>query len=138
MAEEKENVVEENNETKPENNQSNNGGSKYHLIQPNFTMSIVFAAIVLGLELLHSILAACGINGNLPWMIINAVFTAGAVVVGILALKLFLRETNPKRNEDLASFIISMVAFILAFCFVLWFGFDCIRNTIGFFRDLAN
>ena len=136
MAEEKETVQEETNETKTENSSSSNGGSKYHLIQPNFTMSIVFAAIACGLELIHSILAACGVSGDLAWMIINAIFTAGAIVVGVLALKLFLKETNPKRGEDLASFIISLCAFIIAFCLAIWFGADCLRNTINFFRSL--
>ena len=129
MAEEK--------ETKEETS-SNNGGKKYHLIQPNFTMSIVYAAIVCGIELIHSILAACGIGGNLTWMIINIVCAAGEIVVGILALKLFLRETNPKRNEDLASFIISMVAFIIAFVLALWFCIDGTRNIVGFIHELIN
>ena len=129
MAEEK--------ETKQETS-SNNGGKKYHLIQPNFTMSIVYAAIVCAIELLHSILAACGISGNLPWMIINIACAAGEIMVGILALRLFLKETNPKRNEDLASFIISLVAFIVAFVLALYFCIDGTRNLIGFIRDIVN
>ena len=129
------NEVEAKEEAKAEQKESN-GASKYHLIKENFNKALTFAIIICAIDLVHGILAACGVSGNLPWLIINCVCVAGLVVFGIFSLLLFIRKTNPKRNEDLASFIISLVAFILAFLFALWFFGDAIRNLIGFFKEL--
>ena len=134
MAEEKETQVEK----KEENNSNNNDGSKYHLIKENFNKALFFAIVICAIDLLHGILAACGVKGNLPWLIINVVCAAGLIVFGILSLLLFLKATNPKRNEDLASFIISLVAFILAFVVALYFCIDGTRNLIGFIKEIFN
>lgn len=134
MAEEKETKEVE---TKEETS-SNNGGKKYHLIKENFNKSLFFAIVIAAIITVHTILEYCGIHGNLPWLIINIACTAGLVVFGVLTLVLFLHTTNKKRGEDITSFIISLVAFIVAFVFVFLYGVDAIRNFIGFIRDILN
>lgn len=138
MAEEKETVVEENNETKTENTSSNNGGKKYHLIKENFNKALTYAIIVAAIITLHAILEACRVSGNLPWLIINIACTAGLVVFGIITLVFFLKTANVKRNEDLTTFIISLVAFIVAFVFALYYCIDGTRNLVGLFHEIFN
>lgn len=126
-------------ETKTE---SSNGGSKYHLIRENFNKALKFAIIGLGIETIVWILTAIFgtvIDNNVVNIInclILAAGCAGLVFVGIVELKLFLNETNPKHTEDVASFVISLVAFIIAFLSALWFGIDSIQSLIWFFRGL--
>ena len=129
-------------EEKKEENTNNNGGTKYHLIRENFNKALIWAIIGLGIQTVVWILTAIfgtAIDGNVVNIIqciILAAGCAGMVFVGIVELKLFLNKTNPKHTEDIASFIISLVAFILAFLTVGWWAFDSIDSLISFFRGL--
>lgn len=132
-------------ETKEETKEeSNNQGDKpkYHLIRPNFNKALKFAIIGLGIETIVWILAAIFgtvIDNNIVNIldcVLQAAGCAGLVFVGIVELKLFINETNPKHTEDIASFIISLVAFILAFLSAFWFAINSIESLIAFFRGL--
>ena len=136
MAEEKETQVEQ----KEENKSSNNGGKKeYHLIKENFNKAIIWGIIGLGIitviEILIAVFNAVIDNNilNLIRAILNAVECGGLIVVGIVELKLFINDTNPNRDKDIASFIISLVAFIIAFLTAVSSGIEVIRNLIWFF-----
>ena len=129
-------------ETKAEENTNSGDKPKYHLIRENFNKALKFAIIGLGIETVVWILSAIFgtvIDNNVVNIInclILAAGCAGLVFVGIVELKLFINDTNPKHNEDIASFIISLVAFILAFLSALWFAIDSIESLIWFFRGL--
>ena len=129
-------------ETKAEENTNSGDKPKYHLIRENFNKALKFAIIGLGIETIVWILTAIFgtvIDNNVVNIInclILAAGCAGLVFVGIVELKLFINETNPKHTEDIASFIISLVAFIIAFLSALWFGIDSIESLIWFFRGL--
>ena len=105
--------------------------------QENLTRSIVYAAIITALMITHSILDVF-VHGNLPWFIINAIFTAGAVVVGILAALLFFKKTKDNMKNDLPSFIVSLVAMCVCLLCAIWWSVDMLTNLFGFIHDLAN
>ena len=139
--EEKEEETKE--ETKAEETKSeSNGGTKYHIIRENFNKALKFAIIGLAIETIAWILVAIFgtvIDNNVHNIlncVVEAAACAGLVFVGIVELKLFMAETNPKRTEDLASFIISLVAFILAFLSAFWFAIDSIQSLVWFFQGL--
>lgn len=149
MFEDNENEVIEAKEVKEEEKKeekvdaSNNSGTKYHLIRENFNKALMWAIIGLGIETVVGILLA--IFGamldeknvfNLIQCIIYGAGCAGLVLVGVVELTLFLNKTNPDRDKDIASFIISLVAFIIAFLSALGFGISSITNLIDFFRFL--
>ena len=121
---------------------NNNEGPKYHLIRENFNKALIWAIIGLGIETLVWILTAIfgtALDGNIVNILDCVVFAAGCaglVFVGIVEVKLFINKTNPKHTEDIASFIISLVAFILAFLTAFWYGIESIRALIDFFRGL--
>ena len=129
-------------ETKAEETSSNNGGKKYHLIQENFKKALMWAIIGCAAMTIIWILDAifCAvIEGNAENIVISAIYAVGCaamIFVGIVELKLFLGETNAKRGEDLASFLISLIAFIIAFITAFWFGIDAIQRLVWFIRGL--
>ena len=121
---------------------SSNGKPKYHLIRENFNKALLWAIIGLGIQTVVWVLTAIigtVIDNNVVNIIQCVILAAGCVgmvFVGIVEFKLFLNKTNPKHNEDIASFIISLVAFIIAFLTVGWWAFDSIDSLICFFRGL--
>ena len=137
----KEEVVETKTEEAPAQSESN-GGTKYHLIKENFNKALKFAIIGCGIDTIVWILTAIfgSVIDNNVVNIINCVILAagcaGLVFVGIVELKLFMNATNPKRGEDLASFLISLIAFILCFLSAFWFAIDSIQSLVWFFRGL--
>ena len=122
---------------------SNNGKKEYHIIKENFNKALTWAIIGLAIQTIINIILTI-INHTVDHeptrLIINFVGNAaecgGLVVVGVVELKLFLNNTNPNRDKDLASFIISLVAFILAFLSALYTGVEAIRALVGFFMSL--
>ncbi len=135
-------VVETKEEAKEGSTTTSNGGSKYHLIKENFNKALKFAIIGCGIDTIVWILTAIfgSVIDNNVVNIINCVILAagcaGLVFVGIVELKLFMNATNPKRGEDLASFLISLIAFILCFLSAFWFAIDSIQSLVWFFRGL--
>ena len=122
---------------------NNSGKKEYHIIKENFNKALVWAIIGLAIQTIVIIFLTIinhTIDNEPVRLIINfvgdAVQCAGLVVVGVVELKLFLNNTNPNRDKDLASFIISLVAFILAFLTALYAGIEAIRDLIGFFMSL--
>lgn len=138
------NEVEAKEETKEETKTENtsNGGTKYHLIRENFNKALKWAIIGCAIDTLAWILVAIFgsvIDNNIENLLCSIVYAAscaGLVIVGIVELKLFINNTNPKKNEDIASFVISLVAFILAFLSAFGFGISSIQNLVWFFRGL--
>lgn len=103
--------------------------------QENLTRSIVYAAIILVLVTLHGILGF--IEGNLPWFIINTIFTAAGVVMIILTALLFFRKTMNNLKNDIPSFVVSLVALVIITGNTIGWSIDMIRNLIGFLKDLT-
>ncbi len=138
------NEIEVKEEAKEEKNDTSNtnGGTKYHLIRENFNPALKFAIIGAGIETVVWILTAIFdaiIDNNAINIINSVIFAAGCgalIFVGVVELNLFRNKTNAKRNEDLASFLISLIAFILCFLSALWFGIDAIQSLVWFFRGL--
>ena len=104
--------------------------------QENLTRSIVYAAIVLVLITLHSILGF--IEGNLPWFIINSIFTLAGVVMIILTALLFFKKTMNNLKNDIPSFVVSLVALVVITGNTIGWSIDAIRNLVGFISDIAN
>ena len=122
---------------------SNNGKKEYHIIKENFNKALIWAIIGLAIQtviLIFLTIINHTVDHESTRLIINsigdAIQCAGLVVVGIVELRLFLNNTNPNRDKDLASFIISLVAFILAFLSALYSGVEAIRALVGFFMSL--
>lgn len=142
MAEEKETVVEENNETKTENTSSNNGGKKeYHINKDNFKKALTLAIIGLALQTIIWITEAI-INNTVDHtglrLTLNIVFDAaglaGMLIIGIMSLKFFLGTVNQEKDHDIATWIIVLVTFIIAFLCALAFAFNTLSETIDLFR----
>ena len=130
-------------ETKSEEEKKDDSSKpKYHLIRENFNKALKWAIIGLGIQTVVWILTA--IFGtviehnvyNLLNCLTLAAGCAGMVFVGIVEFRLFLDKTNPKHTEDIASFIISLVAFIIAFLTAGYWAFSSIDSLIGFMRGL--
>lgn len=121
---------------------TSNGGTKYHLIRENFNKALKFAIIGCGIDTVVWILVAIFgsvIDNNIENLICSLIYAAGCaglIFVGIVELKLFIGQTNPKKGEDLASFLISLITFILAFICAFWFAIDAIEYLVWFLRGL--
>ena len=132
-------------EAKEEKTEStnNNGKKEYHIIKENFNKALCWAIIGLAIQTIIVIFLTI-INHTVDHeptrLIINSIGDAiqcgGMVLVGVIELRLFLNKTNPNRDKDLASFIISLVAFIIAFLTALYCGIEALRELIDFFRSL--
>lgn len=132
-------------ETKSEEKKddSNNGKKEYHIIKENFNKALIWAIIGLAIQTVIIIFLTIinhTIDHEATRLIINsigdAIQCAGLIVVGIVELRLFINNTNPNRDKDIASFIISLVAFILAFLTALYAGIEALKELIGFFQNL--
>ena len=134
--------VEVKEETKKVDATSSNNGTKYHLIRENFNKALKFAIIGCGIDTVVWILVAIfgsAIEENVSNIICSLIYAAGCaglIFVGIVELKLFIGHTNPKKGEDLASFLISLITFILAFICAFWFAVDTIEYLVWFLRGL--
>lgn len=124
---------------------SNNGKKEYHIIKENFNKALIWAIIGLAIQTVIVIFLTIinhTVDNEGVRLLINcigdAIQCAGLVVVGIVELRLFLNETNPKRDKDIASFIISLVAFILAFLTALYAGIESIRELVGAIHEFLN
>lgn len=128
-------------ETKTEET-AQKSGTKYHLIQENFKKALMWAIIACGIDTVVWILTAIfdGVIDNNVCNILDCVIygagCAGLIFAGIVELKLFIGKTNPNKGVDLASFLISLITFILAFICAFWFGIDSIQHLVWFFRGL--
>ena len=118
-----------------DNKETKNETKSYN--EKNLTKSIVFAAIITGLMILHSILGIF-VSGNLPWFILNTLFTAGAVVVGLLTALFFFKTTKDNMKNDLPSFIVSLVAMCVCALCVVWWSIDTLTNLFGFIHDITS
>ena len=134
-------------ETKAEEKKddSNNGKKEYHIIKENFNKALIWAIIGLAIQTVMIIFLTIinhTIDNEGVRLLINcigdAIQCAGLVIVGVVELRLFLNETNPKRDKDIASFIISLVAFILAFLTALYAGIESIRELVGAIHEFLN
>lgn len=134
-------------ETKAEEKKddTNNGKKEYHIIKENFNKALIWAIIGLAIQTVMIIFLTIinhTIDNEGVRLLINcigdAIQCAGLVVVGVVELRLFLNETNPKRDKDIASFIISLVAFILAFLTALYTGIESIRELVGAIHEFLN
>jgi len=129
-------------ETKEETKSESGSTTKYHLIRENFNKALCWAIIGLGVQTVVWILTAIFgtvIDNNIVNIldfIVLACGIAAMIVVGTIEIKLFFNKTNPKHTEDIASFIISLVAFIIAFLTAGWWGFDAIDSLVRFFKGL--
>ena len=125
-------VEEVNSTTEPAKNEES--GEKKAYNKENLTKSIVYAAIITALQTAHWILSATGLSGNIPWFIINLIFTTGAVVLAILSGLFFFKVTKDNLKNDIPSFAVSLAAFgVSVLCALIW-SIDMIRNFIGMFQ----
>ncbi len=102
----------------------------------NLTRAIIYAAIVVTLQFLHMVLG--GISGNLPWMIINLIFTAAGVVMIILCALFFFKTTMKNLKNDIPSFVVSLVALVVITFSTLGWNIDFFVNLSGLINELAN
>ncbi len=101
--------------------------------QANLTRSIIYAAIITALYTTHSILGTF-VSGNVPWFILNLIFTVCAVVVALLAGLFFFKVTKDNLKNDIPSFAVSLAAFgVSTLCALIW-SIDMIRNFVGMFQ----
>ena len=100
----------------------------------NLTRSIIFAAIVLALNVSHWILSATPIHGNLPWFIINLVFVAGGACITLLSALFFFKVTMNKLKEDIPSFVVSLAAAAFGLMATIGWSVDMLINFFGIFR----
>ncbi|MCR5462399.1 MAG: hypothetical protein K6E87_04965 [bacterium] len=142
---EAEEVKETETKTEDKKDESNNGKKEYHIIKENFNKALIWAIIGLAIQTVIVIFLTIinhTIDNEGVRLLINcigdAIQCAGLVIVGIVELRLFLNETNPKRDKDIASFIISLVAFILAFLTALYAGIESIRELVGAIHEFLN
>ena len=146
MLEEKETIEDEEvkeEETKTEADKKDDSSKpKYHLIRENFNKALMWAIIGLGIQTVVWILTAVfgTVIDNNVYNLLNcltlAAGCAGMVFVGIVELRLFMDKTNPHHTEDIASFIISLVAFIIAFLTAGYWAFSSIDSLISFIKGL--
>jgi len=126
--------VEETKEEKEEAKAEEPKTEKKAYDKDNLTKSIIFAAIVLSLNVLHWILSASPIHGNLPWFIINLVFVAGGAAITIISALFFFKVTMNKLKEDIPSFVVSLAAAAFGLLATIGWSVDMLINFIGIFR----
>ena len=114
--------------------ETKNEGKKYD--EKNLTYSIIFAAIIVGLTIIHTILGI-PVHGNGPWFFINLIFALCAIAVAIVDGIFFFKVTMPNMKKDLPSFIVSLAALAVAASCGLWWTIDMFTNLFGFIGELA-
>ena len=146
MAEEKETKEVETKEVKDaevvEEKKENNGGKKeYHINKENFKKALTLAIIGLALQTIIWIIEAIinnTVDHNGLRLTLNIVFDAaglaGMLIIGIMSLKFFLGTVNQEKDHDIATWIIVLVTFIIAFLCALAFAFNILTETIDLFR----
>ena len=108
---------------------SKNNYDKYCL-----TFSILYLGLILVFMLIHALLGV--IQGNIFWLVMNIVFTMIAITFVVLTANLLFRRCIFIRENDLLSFILSIIAFIIAILCLIWWLSDAINNLIGVVREL--
>ena len=92
---------------------------------------LVYAIIVFAIVFTHQVLEWFGVNGDKPWVVINAISFVGEIVVGLLALKYFLSVSLKKKEENLVLFIINIAVMAVAAIYATIYGINFIRNLVG-------
>lgn len=115
-------------------NEKTESKSQYRLDNDNFTRTIIYSIIIIGIAIVHSIFATL-VSGNLFWFIFNVISTAGEVVVGVLGLKFLLNTVEKNKDKDIATFVVLIVALVFAACFAIWYLKDASVNFIGLLRQ---
>ena len=139
---EAEEIKEEETKSEEEKKDDSTNSPKYHLIRENFDKALKWAIIGVGIQTIVWIITAIlgtVIDHNVVHLIDCIILAAGCaaiIFVGMVEFKLFLNKTNPKHTEDIASFIISLVAFIIAFLTAGWWFFDSIDSLVRFVKGL--
>ncbi len=122
----------QNEEVKTEVVDNKKGEKKYN--EKNLTFSIILAAIILGIIILHKILEAISGAvgfGNLPWLLINIVCAAGAIAVATIGGLFFFKVTMDKLKKDIPSFVVSLAAFAVATVYSIIWTVHMIINLVG-------
>ena len=60
------------------------------------------------------------------------------LIIGIMSLKFFLGTVNDERDHDIATWIIVLVTFIIAFLCALAFAINVLRETIDLIHWFIN
>ena len=94
-------------------------------------IAIILCVIIGSLIITHSILGAVNIHGNLPWMIINAIFFVGALLNGLYALIKIVLVVKDDINNNVALFVTSLVAACVSGLYAIWWSIDFLSNFIG-------
>ena len=96
--------------------------NKINKIKENFNKAICWAVIGLAIITFFSIFLTIinhTVDNEKVRLVINLICDmaqcGGLTLGGVIELKLFLNKTSPSKEKDIASFVISLVAFILAF-----------------------
>ena len=83
------------------------------------TFSILYLSILLAFMLVHGLLSV--INSHIAWLVLDLVFTMIAITFIVLSANLLFRRCLINRENDLISFILSIITFALSIiCFVWW------------------
>lgn len=98
------------------------------------TFSILYLSLLVAFMLVHGLLGV--VDGNIFWLVVNLVFTMIAITFVVLTANLLFRRCVYIRENDVVSFVLSILAFIIAIiCLVWWLG-DAINNLIGVVREM--
>ncbi len=98
------------------------------------TFSILYLGIMLAFMLVHGLLGV--VQGNIFWLVVNIVFTMIAITFVVLTANLLFRRCVYIRENDLLSFVLSIIAFIISILCLIWWLSDAINNLIGVVREL--
>ena len=129
-----------------EEKKENNGGKKeYHINKENFKKALTLAIIGLALQTIIWIIEAI-INNTVDHtglritlnLVFDGVGLAGMLIIGIMSLKFFLGTVNQEKDHDIATWIIVLVTFIIAFLCALAFAINVLRETIDLIHWFIN
>ena len=98
------------------------------------TISILYLGLMVAFMVVHGLLGV--IQGNIFWLVVNIVFTMIAITFVVLTANLLFRRCLYIRENDMLSFILSIIAFIISILCLIWWLGDAINNLIGVAREM--
>ena len=98
------------------------------------TFSILYIGLQVAFMVVHGLLGV--IQGNIFWLVVNIIFTMIAITFVVLTAILLFRRCIYVRENDLLSFILSIIAFVIAIICLVWWRSDAINNLIGVVREM--
>ncbi len=100
----------------------------------SLTFSVLYLGLLLAFMLVHGLLGV--VRSHIFWLVVNIVFTMIAITFIVLTSGLLFRRCMINRHNDLISFVLCIIAFIISIiCFIWWLS-GAINNLIGIVREM--